>query len=89
MSSIPHFWHRWSWAFHIGWALVLAIFLSSTYINDIKANTADIAFIKGQNLDVRLAVQEQTAKDIRDDVKDIKATNGAIFNRLNQLADRK
>lgn len=89
MSSIPHFWHRWSWAFHITWALALSIFLFSTYINETKANTADIAIIKSQNLDVRLAVQEQTAKDIRDDVKDIKATEGAIFNRLNQISDRK
>lgn len=63
-----------------------------SYGSATASNTKDIAMIVKQhddeNLKERMAVQELTAKDIRDDVRDIKATQGAVFNRLNQIADR-
>ncbi len=92
MPKVVKFWHQWSWLFHILWALVLGTMFVATYMSDTKANTSDIAAIRKQhddeNLKERMAVQEKTAADIRDDVRDIKATQGAIFNRINQIADR-
>lgn len=89
MASVLKFWHKWSWAFHLAVWLVMGTTMAVTYRDSIANNTSDIAAIKQENLAVRMAVQEQANKDIDTRLERMETVQGKIFERINQIADRR
>lgn len=86
--KILKIWHQWGWLFHIGAWLIGGTVLICTYGNATAGNAQAISEIQNEHLPVRMAVQEQTSKDINDNLKEIKQVQGKIFDRINQIADR-
>lgn len=91
-AKMQKLWDQWSWAFQLTTAVIMVTAVVVTYRSSIAQTIEDVAALKQQhteeNMAVRMAVQEKTASDIRDDVKDIKMVQGKIFDRINALADR-
>lgn len=81
-------WHQWSWLFHIcAWTIGGTVAVC-TYGNATASNTAAITEIQAEHLPVRMAVQEQTSRDITDRLVRMETVQGKIFDRVNQIADR-
>ena len=89
MPKVIKFWHQWSWLYHVVWTAVVVTGFIVTYQNSIASNTADIKAINDEKLPERMAVQEQISRDVKDNLADIKTVQGKIFERINQLADRR
>lgn len=88
MARILSLWHKWSWAFHI----LVWIIAGTTYVATFQTNAAETANgllrLQEEKLPIRMAIQEQTTKDIADNLQEIKQVQGKIFERINQIADR-
>lgn len=93
MPRILRFWHQWSWVFHIGWAAIIATVYFTSFSNSMANNSRDIAELQQQHkeekLNERMAVQENTTQQINNHLASIEVVQGKIFDRINQLADRK
>jgi hypothetical protein len=86
--KILKFWHQWNWAIHCSVWIVMGTAIWVTSQNTLAANTKDIATIFGQNLNERIAVQEQTTKDISERLGRMEDVQSKIFDRVNTIADR-
>lgn len=89
MPRIIKFWRDWAWAFHIGVWLIGATAFIVTFENTTAANTREIQSIQEQKLPERMATQEQMAKDISQRLDRMEMVQGKIFERVNQIGDRR
>lgn len=89
MAKILKLWHEWSWALHICVWLVVGTALVVTYRDAITANASDIERIDSGKLPERMAVQEQLSRDTGERLTRMENVQGKIFERINQIADRR
>lgn len=93
MPRVLKFWHQWSWVFHIGWAAVIATVYFASFSNSMARNSADIMELqqihKEEKMNERMAVAENTTQQINSRLSSIEVVQGKIFDRINQIADRK
>ncbi len=93
MAQVLKFWHKWSWLFHIGWMSIIVMTYVFDYKNSMANNTLAIAEMqqthKEENMKERMAVQESTSRDVKDTLTRIEMVQGKIFDRINQLSDKR
>lgn len=93
MPKVLKFWHTWSWAFHLSWMAIIVLTYLLDYKNSMANNTKDIANIqqehKEENMRERMAVQENTTNEVNRRLTGIENVQGKIFERINQIADKK
>ncbi len=93
MAGVLKFWHRWNWAVHCAVWLTLGTAIVVTYRDVLAQNTKDINQLQQQHndehMEVRMVKQEQITQDIGQSLQEIKTVQGKIFDRLNQIVDKR
>jgi hypothetical protein len=91
-TQILKFWHQWSWAIHVvGWLLTGTVVVT-TYGNAMEDTKSKVTILeqqhKEENLATRMAVQENTARDVDQRLTRMEMVEAKIFDRINSIGDR-
>jgi len=97
MAKILKFWHQWSWAvsacgfFVILGTLGTGLYIGACFIETANASAAAVIRLEEfrQNTEIILAMQKEDNQNIKEQLSRMENVQGKIFERINQIADKR